>query len=60
MGKKYLLLGASSDLCCAFLRQHKWEAEDEIIAQYFRSKDNLMNKQLYKASNCIFIIYVSI
>lgn len=41
MGKRYLLLGASSDFCCAFLHQHKWEAEDEIIAQYFRSKDNL-------------------
>ncbi len=41
MGKRYLLLGASSDLCCAFLHQHKWEEEDEIIAQYFRSKDNL-------------------
>lgn len=41
MGKRYLLLGASSDLCCAFLHQHKWTADDEIIAQYFRSKDAL-------------------
>lgn len=41
MGKRYLLLGASSDLCCTFLRQQKWATDDEIIAQYFRSKDVL-------------------
>lgn len=41
MGRRYLLLGASSDLCCAFLRQHEWKDDDEIIAQYFHGKDVL-------------------
>ena len=35
MGKRYLLLGASSELCCSFLRRHIWQADDEIVAQYF-------------------------
>lgn len=41
MKKKYLLLGASSDLCCAFLRRHEWHESDEIIAQYFRNNATL-------------------
>lgn len=41
MGKRYLLLGASSDLCCAFLRRHIWEEEDEIVAQYFSNVEGL-------------------
>ena len=45
MGKRYLLLGASSDLCLAFLQQHEWQAGDEIIAQYFHSKDGLLKIQ---------------
>lgn len=34
MSQKYLLLGGSSDLSLAFLRQHNWQSDDEIIAQY--------------------------
>lgn len=41
MGKRYLLLGASSDLCCAFLRRHIWQSDDEIVAQYFRNAEEL-------------------
>lgn len=41
MGKRYLLLGASSDLCCTFLRKHIWQEGDEIVAQYFRSAEEL-------------------
>ena len=44
---KYLLLGASSDLCCTFIDQHEWQEDDEIIAQYCRSQDKL--KELQKA-----------
>ncbi len=43
MGKRYLLLGASSDLCCAFLRGHRWQEDDEIVAQYFRNVEELKN-----------------
>ena len=39
--RKYLLLGASSDLCCAFIEQHTWQAGDEIIAQYCHNKEKL-------------------
>ena len=38
---KYLLLGASSDLCRAFMERHEWRNGDEIIAQYCRSHDRL-------------------
>lgn len=38
---KYLLLGASSDLCRTFMEQHKWQESDEIIAQYCHSHDKL-------------------
>lgn len=41
MGKRFLLLGASSDLCCTFMKQHKWSEDDEIIAQYFHNQDTL-------------------
>ena len=41
MGKRYLLLGASSDLCCAFLRMHKWQEDDEIVAQFFHNAEEL-------------------
>lgn len=41
MGKCYLLLGASSDLCCSFLKQHSWQEDDEIIAQYCHSSEKL-------------------
>lgn len=41
MGKRYLLLGASSDLCCTFLRRHRWQEDDEIVAQYFRNVKEL-------------------
>ncbi len=43
MGKRYLLLGASSDLCCAFLRRNRWQEDDEIVAQYFRNVEGLKN-----------------
>lgn len=42
---KYLLLGASSDVCCTFLRRHKWQAEDKIIAQYFHNDAQLIELQ---------------
>ena len=45
MSKNYLLLGASSDLCCAFLRRHEWQAGDKIIAQYFRNDAPLIEFQ---------------
>ena len=44
---KYLLLGASSELCLTFMEQHEWQENDEIIAQYCRSRDKL--EQLQKA-----------
>lgn len=34
MSDKYLLLGGSSELCMAFLKNHEWHAGDEIIIQY--------------------------
>jgi len=43
MGKRYLLLGGSSDLCLAFLRRHLWNSDDEIIAHYCHSRDELEN-----------------
>lgn len=42
---KYLLLGASSDLCCTFIDQHEWQEDDEIIAQYCHSQDKLTELQ---------------
>lgn len=47
MGKRYLLLGASSDLCCAFLERHEWQDDDEIIAQYCHNQNKL--EELQKA-----------
>ena len=41
MGKRYLLLGASSDLCCSFLRRHRWQEDDAIVAQYFCNAEEL-------------------
>lgn len=41
MKQKYLLLGGSSEVCDAFLRQHQWNAEDEIVAQYHSHADSL-------------------
>ena len=42
---KYLLLGASSELCLTFMEQHEWQENDEIIAQYCRSRDTLEQLQ---------------
>ena len=41
MSGNYLLLGASSELCLAFLRCHLWKAEDRIVAHYCHSKEQL-------------------
>ncbi|MBP3819519.1 MAG: SDR family oxidoreductase [Butyrivibrio sp.] len=41
----YLLLGASSDLCCEFIKQHDWHIDDEIIAQYCHSREKLEQLQ---------------
>ena len=41
MRKCYLLLGASSELCCAFMEHHNWEEDDEIIAQYCHNRNKL-------------------
>ncbi|MBQ6975302.1 MAG: SDR family oxidoreductase, partial [Selenomonadaceae bacterium] len=41
----YLLLGASSDVCCAFLRRHDWHEGDKIIAQYFSNEKTLREIQ---------------
>ena len=38
---KYLLLGASSDLCRTFMERHEWQESDVIIAQYCHSRDKL-------------------
>lgn len=38
---KYLILGASSEMCTEFIRRHVWRHDDEIVAQYFRNKDEL-------------------
>lgn len=40
-GRKYLLLGASSEVVLAFMRMHKWKPDDEVIAQYFSHKEAL-------------------
>ena len=45
MGCVYLLLGASSDLCGAFMKRHRWQADDEIIAQYCHNRDKLEELQ---------------
>lgn len=45
MGKRYLLLGASSELCCTFVEQHDWQTDDEIIAQYCHSCGKLAQIQ---------------
>ena len=42
---KYLLLGASSELCLTFMEQHEWQENDEIITQYCRSRDKLEQLQ---------------
>lgn len=41
MSQRYLLLGASSEVCCAFLRRHDWQTDDKIIAQYFSNAATL-------------------
>lgn len=41
MSRKYLLLGASSEVCLAFMQQHQWHKDDEIIAQYYKNKASL-------------------
>lgn len=41
MGKRYLMLGASSDLCCSFLHRHIWQEGDEVVAQYFQHAEEL-------------------
>jgi 3-oxoacyl-[acyl-carrier protein] reductase len=43
----YLLLGASSDLCCTFMQRHIWQSDDKIIAQYYRDCRKL--EQLQKS-----------
>lgn len=45
MERIYLLLGASSEVCCAFLRQHAWQPDDKIIAQYFSNAATLIELQ---------------
>lgn len=45
MKKNYLLLGASSEVCISFLKNHSWQAEDKIIAQYFSNCANLQEIQ---------------
>ncbi len=42
---KYLLLGASSELCLTFMGQHEWQEDDEIIAQYCHIRDKLEQLQ---------------
>lgn len=39
--RTYLLLGASSDLCCCFIKHHQWQDSDKIIAQYCHNRDKL-------------------
>ena len=39
--KNFLLLGASSEVCIEFLKNHEWSADDKIIAQYFSNKSAL-------------------
>lgn len=41
MTKNFLLLGASSEVSLAFLKNHSWQTEDKIIAQYFSNKSEL-------------------
>ena len=38
---RYLILGASSEIALAFMKMHKWDASDEVIAQYHSHKDAL-------------------
>lgn len=42
MSKRYLLLGASSDVCCTFLRRHDWQSDDKILAQYNHNDSTLL------------------
>lgn len=42
---KYLLLGASSELCLAFIKQHEWQENDEMITQYCHNRDRLEQLQ---------------
>jgi 3-oxoacyl-[acyl-carrier protein] reductase len=41
MGQTYLILGASSDLGCAFIQRHKWAVDDTVFAQYCHSAAKL-------------------
>lgn len=41
MGRKYLILGASSDLGMNFIENNNWKKDDEIILHYHSSKDKL-------------------
>lgn len=38
---KYLLLGGSSEISCSFIRTNQWHENDEIIAQYCNTKNDL-------------------
>ncbi len=51
MRKNYLLLGASSEVCLSFLKNHSWQAEDKIIAQYFSNSSNLQEIQKNISAN---------
>ena len=41
MCRRYLILGASSDLGLEFLRNGKWFPDDEVLVQYCRSRERL-------------------
>lgn len=47
MGRKYLILGASSDLGMNFIKNNDWRSDDEVVLQYHSNK-----KFLDKKLNC--------
>ena len=45
MNEKFLILGASSEISLNFIQKHAWKETDEIVAQYFRHKEQLEELQ---------------
>lgn len=41
MGRRYLLLGGSSEVSLAFIKSNSWQEDDEIVAQCFKNKVQL-------------------
>ena len=43
--EKFLFLGASSEVCIEFIKNHSWQVDDEIFAQYYKNNSALSELQ---------------